>query len=120
MATCPLGTFPLGTQCLRSCSQGSYYYNQICYPGSCPTGLRTDSACVTQCPAGTNNSNGVCQWSCIDLSSLLSWISSIDLVLDRLKYMYFYVDGEMVNIEVNKQSFFISSVRIESGKFDIL
>ena len=59
VARCPVGTFALGSQCLRSCSQGLYAFNQICYPG-CPTGLRTNEACVTQCPAGTTNQNGVC------------------------------------------------------------
>jgi hypothetical protein len=33
--------------------------SQVCYL-SCPTGLRTDEACVTQCPNGTTNTNGVC------------------------------------------------------------
>jgi hypothetical protein len=27
---------------------------------SCPTNLRTNEACVTNCPAGTSNKSGVC------------------------------------------------------------
>jgi hypothetical protein len=60
LSACPVGTFSIGSQCTRSCAANTYYLSQICYI-SCPTGLRTNEACVNQCPAGTTNQNGVCQ-----------------------------------------------------------
>jgi proprotein convertase subtilisin/kexin type 5 len=60
ISSCPIGTYLVGSQCFRSCPDNNYYLSQICYL-SCPTPLRTNEACVSQCPAGTTNSNGVCQ-----------------------------------------------------------
>lgn len=60
VSSCPVGTYLVGSQCFRSCPVGNFYLSQICY-FSCPTGLRTNEACVTQCPAGTTNQSGVCQ-----------------------------------------------------------
>jgi hypothetical protein len=59
LSQCPVGTYVVGSTCNRSCPDGNYYLSQMCYI-SCPQ-LRTNEACVQQCPAGTSNNNGVCQ-----------------------------------------------------------
>ena len=56
---CPSGTYSDTKKCNRICDPNTYYFDRICYI-SCPSGLRTADACVTQCPAGFMPNNGVC------------------------------------------------------------
>lgn len=57
--SCPIGTYSDGSRCIRICGDNTYFSSQVCFI-SCPTGLRTADACVSQCPQGTANQNGVC------------------------------------------------------------